>query len=763
MSEDRNLRIAIDFPWDASACMGTGTYSETMVRALAQAAPGWKIVLIAPRGIPRRIRLPNVSYTYLPNTEGLEEGARQVALPSYLKAAKADCLFTPAGLVPILKVCPTVATIHDLTFETHPEYYSPELVRHLQRWFPSTLQSSDRIVVISEPVKEELLSRKGLDPGQVSVIEQPIRETFSQPLDEEALGHELAGLGVHGPFFFHVSNLAPHKNMLFGVRAFSQFLRLHPESRHELLFAGGGFAPAPPPDLEALARELGVGERVRYVGKVSDRALKALYQRCKAFLFPSLAEGWGLPVVEARALGAPVLASPLVPSALPEERVPLELDAWARALSQPVRNGPAHPAPSLGDAGRRLLQVLWDAVASGKEASACEIVTEHGGSSSPQVHEIAIRGDWHSPSGFGEAARGVYKALKSAGTDPVAVQVAKDAIQDRKLWNGDVTLAGTSAELWIHHLPPDLMELDLSGKHASFFFWETDRLPEGAEEHHWGPILSRLDEIWTPSAFVTEVLERSGVSAPLYQIPAPVDTDLFSPGARRPLAGLELPEGFDPAWTVFLYVGTWDPRKRPDLLVRAFSGAFSDRDPALLILKSYITGDPHHDGSILEKWVAGARRGSGYVRTLPGVLPPSQMAALFRFSTAFVTASRGEGYCLPAVQALSTGRPVLAPGWSAFQDYPILSVDYRLAHVPEGIALPGYSPAMRWAEIDEIDLARKLRFIHEHRNDMRGLGKKGRDWVLQNAAPSVVGRRLLSRIERLTRKRPEHLPMEVAR
>jgi len=566
---NRDLHVYVDFPWDASACMGTGAYSETMVRALAQANPDSTITLIVPLGSPRRIQLANVNYTSLPATEGLSEGTRQISLPAYLDAVKADCLFAPASLLPAVKVCPMVATVHDLTFETHADLYAPALADYLRRWFPSTLSGADRIVAISEPVKQDLLFRKRVAPEKVSVIEQPIRQTFFEPLSQDQVDAELRAIGVLPPFFFHVSNLSAHKNMTFGVRVFAEFLRLHPAATQDLLFAGGGFSPSAPPDLLAIARDLGIGQRVKYVGKVSDASLKALYQRCDAFLFPSLIEGWGLPVVEARTLGAKVLSSPNVPSAKPEERLPLEAERWITALqgSQTAqdRGGP----PQAMDAGKRLAEVIREAIASYR--SGILPVPDDGRErgqekASRGLPVVAIRGDWHSPSGFGQAARGTFRALESAGLNPVAAAVPKDSIQNKHLWRGEVSLRRDTSDLWIHHLPPEHFDLTLEGKHASFVFWETDRLPTNNGGRPWSEILSDLDEIWSPSSFVTGVLEKNGVKAPVFQVSPAVDTELFCPGPRRD-PEIDLPPGFDPTWTVFLFVGTWDSRKRADLMV----------------------------------------------------------------------------------------------------------------------------------------------------------------------------------------------------
>jgi glycosyltransferase involved in cell wall biosynthesis len=734
-SRRKGLRIVVDFPFDASACMGTGAYSEAMVRALAAAAPDSRIILAVSVGHPRRIRLPNVEYSSLPETDGLGEGTRQVALPAFLAASGADCLFAPASLVPCVKVCPTVATVHDLTFETHADQYAPTLVDYLKRWFPSTLAAADRIVAISDPVREGLVSRKEVDPERVVVIEQPIRETFRQALSREAVARGLEGLGIREPYFFHVSNLGIHKNMEFGVRMLAEYLRRKPTARHQLLFAGGGFSPSRPPDLIQIARGLGIGDRVRYVGKVSDELLKALYQGCEAFVFPSLAEGWGLPVVEARALGARVLASPHVPSALPEERLPLDVGLWIERLHLPPMSRVDGGSQTPEDAGHRLLATIEDAIRASEKVRPATTVLRR--SDEPRV---MILGDWYSPSGFGQAGRGVYQALELARMRPVASLVPKDAIQDKRLWRGKVTLVRGPADISIHHLPPENMDLSLPGKHAGFFFWETDRVPERSRE-----VLSRLDEIWSPSSFVAEVLKRSGVTVPVVNVSPPVDTELYAPGApRSPL--IDLPSEFDPSWTVFLYVGTWDPRKRPDVLVRSFTKSFSQRDRALLLIKSYVTGNPAKDREILSAWIEEARVSDAHVKSIAGVLSAPEMADLFRLATAFATASRGEGYCLPAVQAMSTGKPVIATGWSAFRDYVTFPVEYEVRPVPAEVNLPGYSPGHQWAEIDEGDLGRKLRWVHDHPGEVRLLGQKARSWVLENASMSVVGHRLKARI-----------------
>lgn len=697
------MRVAVDLPWDTSSCMGTGAYSETMVRALQA-----ERILIVPPGAPRRV--PGVRYTTLPPCDLLREGPRQLGLPALLEELNANVLFAPASLLPLVKVCPYVATVHDLTFVRKPEYYAPGLVDYLQRWFLPSLSGADLLVAVSQEAKRDLIELAGVNEERIRVIEQPVREAFLQPLDKAEVTARLRGLGIGEPFFFHVSNLAPHKNVAFALDAFARS-----KSPHLFVLAGGGYAPNRPPDLQGIANNLGVGDRLRYVGKVADPDLKALYQGCQAFLFPSLAEGWGLPVAEAQALGAPVISSPHVPAA--RERLPLDVEAWAKAMTKGVRSE-RWQATSFQAAGTALLSALKDVARPRR----------HKTSKTPR---LCIRGDWRSPSGYGHAARGLYRAAAELG--PTAVWAAKDAIQDPQLWNEPTALWREKADIWLHPLPPDHMDLELEGRHVGAFFWETDRVPAS-----WRDVLRRLDEIWVPSSFLLDVLRESGIETPVTHIPLPVDTALYTPGPRR--------LGIDPTWTVFLYVGTWDPRKRPDLLVRAFSKAFSASDRAILLLKCYMTGDVHQDQELLDRWIAEARSGDAHIRGIGGVRSEAEMLALYRGANVFVTASRGEGYCLPAVQAMSCGKPVISTGGSAFADFGQIAVRHRVEKVPADVGLPGYASDQRWGVIDEAELAARMAWAHENRGELLRMGEMARQWVLDRASFPVVSRRIAERM-----------------
>jgi glycosyltransferase involved in cell wall biosynthesis/peptidoglycan/xylan/chitin deacetylase (PgdA/CDA1 family) len=367
------LRIAVDLPWDASAHMGTGSYSETIVRAIASFSPESEILLITDDQSRQPIHLPNATY-HSPDAVDLPfDSFRQFRLPALLEKLQPDCLFAPATMLPVIKNCPMIATVHDLTFLEHPEYYGAGLINYLDCNFGASIRVADHIVAISNETKASLINRLKVSSDRITVVQQPVREIFHQRLSASDANKQLGAMGIQSPFFLHVSNLAPHKNLLFLMEVMAGYLSLQRSTKCSLVVAGGGNAPNEPPDFLGRAEKLGISDNVRYVGRVSDVDLKALYQACDALLFPSLAEGWGLPVAEAAALGAPIVASPYVPSADRSQRVPLDSASWIRALSDPSRANILDPIAQFNQAGRAMLSIFNNAL--GLNAKSLKLVS----------------------------------------------------------------------------------------------------------------------------------------------------------------------------------------------------------------------------------------------------------------------------------------------------------------------------------------------------------------------------------------------------
>lgn len=242
--------------------------------------------------------------------------------------------------VPREHLGPLVVTVYDLTFLTHPRCHTLDNRTHCLAGLARALCCGARIIAISRHTRRELVERLAVPGDRVTVV-YPAADARFAPTPDPAVP---ARLGLPGPYLLSLGTLEPRKNFPAVVEAFA---RLPGEVRGEHLLAVAGAQGWLAPDLEARAREAGVADRVRFLGPVDDGDLPALYSGAAAFVYPSLAEGFGLPPLEAMACGAPVVASSLtsLPEVVGEAGLlvdPREPEALAGAL-----------AGLLGDPGRR--------------------------------------------------------------------------------------------------------------------------------------------------------------------------------------------------------------------------------------------------------------------------------------------------------------------------------------------------------------------------------------------------------------------------
>jgi glycosyltransferase involved in cell wall biosynthesis len=233
-----------------------------------------------------------------------------------------------------------VTTVHDLV----PLRF-PALVPARHRWavrglLGGALRRAHRVIAVSEATRSEVLARYRLRPERVVVVPEAAAAHFVPP-SEPALAAVRARYGLTRPYVLFVGYLEPKKNLAALLDAVAALRRRGAWGETELVIVGAtGWGPAP----AAHARVLGLEGAVRFVGAASDADLPALYGGALAFVFPSLWEGFGLPVLEAMASGAPVVASNR--GALPEvtggaallvDPAPAPLtDALGRVLAEPA-------------------------------------------------------------------------------------------------------------------------------------------------------------------------------------------------------------------------------------------------------------------------------------------------------------------------------------------------------------------------------------------------------------------------------------------
>ncbi len=257
---------------------------------------------------------------------------RIVSENTWLRAhtAEADVVHHGGGTTPVVGRRPIVLTIHDLQYRTHPEYLSAMKRRYLERIIPHSVRRATVVAVPTEYVRSTVIDAYGTDPERVVVVPHGVEASLGADAPSAADLREQYGLG-DGPVIVLPAITHPHKNHRFLLDLMNNHWT-DPDLRLVLL-GGRGAADA---DVEAHIEHLGLGDRVVRPGRVSDAHRDGLIALAEALVFPSQYEGFGAPVVEAMALGTPVICSDQ--RALAEVVgdaglvLPLRPEAWADAL-----------------------------------------------------------------------------------------------------------------------------------------------------------------------------------------------------------------------------------------------------------------------------------------------------------------------------------------------------------------------------------------------------------------------------------------------
>ena len=201
---------------------------------------------------------------------------------------------------------PTVITVHDLSHVRYPETHPAIRVRIMNKLLPLAIEAASQIIVDSRFVKDEVVNHFGVDPDKVHPISLGVGESYA-PRSAEEVGPVLARFGLSAKnYIFTVGTIEPRKNLIRAVDAYAGL----PEAIRKstpLVFAGmKGWLTE---ELDARIRKHEDRGEVRWLGYVSAEVLPMLYSGASMLVYPSLYEGFGLPVLEAMASGIPVITS----------------------------------------------------------------------------------------------------------------------------------------------------------------------------------------------------------------------------------------------------------------------------------------------------------------------------------------------------------------------------------------------------------------------------------------------------------------------
>jgi glycosyltransferase involved in cell wall biosynthesis len=291
---------------------GIGTYTRTLIPAMADQDPGLELTLFHarfPGSMPER-------WMRRFWVEELPSGIRflyprwnltaRPALPPAVSSLDVLHAPSPASVPPAGSRQRLVVTVHDLAFLVTPQFFPRDWRTLFRLGLRAAVRRADAVVTPSRNTAEDLLSRTRVDPAKVHVI--PLAAAVGEASEGEGV---LSRLKIHPPYLLFVGTLEPRKNLVRLIRAYRRAAASG--IPHSLVLAGPlGWHH------QQLHRELalrGPGEVV-LTGEVPEPELDPLYRNASAFVYPALYEGFGLPILEAMSRGVPVITSNT--SSLPE-------------------------------------------------------------------------------------------------------------------------------------------------------------------------------------------------------------------------------------------------------------------------------------------------------------------------------------------------------------------------------------------------------------------------------------------------------------
>jgi glycosyltransferase involved in cell wall biosynthesis len=321
--------IGVDYTAAAWQGAGIGRYTRELIRAAVGLDQRRRYTLFfAARGLPVTSPYlddlrdlvaanPNVVVRPLPLSPRLLTIVWQrlrLPLPVERLIGRLDLVHAPDFVLPPTRAR-TLLTVHDLTFLVRPDCAEAGLRRYLTRAVPRALARADLVLVDSRATADDLARLLGVEAARVRLIYPGVDARF-RPLKAAEAEPWRARIGLPEAFLLFVGTLEPRKNLVRVVEAFRLLLDTGGPDTAELQLVIAGRKGWLYEELFAAVARSGLGERVRFLDFVEDAGLPALYNLARAFVYPSLYEGFGLPVLEALACGTPVVTAEV--SSLPE-------------------------------------------------------------------------------------------------------------------------------------------------------------------------------------------------------------------------------------------------------------------------------------------------------------------------------------------------------------------------------------------------------------------------------------------------------------
>ncbi len=304
MSESRAQLIGFDAtPLQIALHSGVGHYTAELITALIDRADGRRYALLANRTLNGAT--PGGSLGQVGQRFPNRSAWMQLLLPRDLAALRPDVCHFTNSIAPLHAPCPIVVTLHDMSLFVHAQLHPVKSRLVVRSIIPAVARRAAAIITVSHHAKREIVAGLNIPPEKVHVVYEAAAPQYHAIADAAELDRVRRRYGLHKPFVLYVGTIEPRKNLTRLVTAFAQVQRQYPDL--ELILVGQlGWQYR---SLLKAIEDLQLGSAVRRVGYVPDADLPALYNLARVLAFPSLYEGFGLPVIEAMACGTPVLTS----------------------------------------------------------------------------------------------------------------------------------------------------------------------------------------------------------------------------------------------------------------------------------------------------------------------------------------------------------------------------------------------------------------------------------------------------------------------
>ncbi|HEU0001634.1 MAG TPA: glycosyltransferase family 1 protein [Ktedonobacteraceae bacterium] len=262
----------------------------------------------------------------------------QQRLPALLRERRIEVFHSPANVLPerLPRECAGVVTLHDLAFLLYPEVLTRAKRAYHRIFTMRSLRRATMIIAVSNSTKKDAIKLAGIAPEKIQTVYPCIDARFSNVITNEAKQNFWREHGLDDGYLLYLGTLEPRKNIPALLEAYRELREFYSRKEKLALVGGKGWFYD---EIFAQAQKLGLASEVLFPGYVSNEEQLLWYAGASAFAYPSLYEGFGLPVAESLACGVPVVTSNV--SSLPEAGSdialtvdPLDSHALAMALQQ---------------------------------------------------------------------------------------------------------------------------------------------------------------------------------------------------------------------------------------------------------------------------------------------------------------------------------------------------------------------------------------------------------------------------------------------